>query len=235
MAGWVQDLGHSGSSATGTTQAITLGTGVPVGDYVVVVFVCNAAPGASSCADTAGNTYTTAVSETATLPFTFEFVARVTTALVSTNTITVTITNTGGGRAMTVAQYTGVVALSATDQSGALNNVTNTTATATASGANTQAYELVVGGFGMGGATTVNAATGYSLRTKGVSTGTIREAVLFDKIVAAIETSSCVQTWATTVVSTGLIATFKLLNPVTPRLGRPRHGFDQAVNWAGFY
>lgn len=233
MAGFVQGLGAVGSSSSTTTLVLTITASVPVGDYVILVFTANGSSATWSCADSGSNTYAMDIQESATTPFTAIFSAKVTTALTSgVSTITVTTTSQGG-RALTAAQYTGLIAASPKDQTNQNNNATNTTATITASSANGQAYELVIGGFGMGGATTANAASGYTLRAKGASTGTVREAVRFDKIVGAVETSSCVQTWTTSVVSSGVIATYKLLNPPMPRIGTA--GGRQAINRGASY
>lgn len=219
--GFVQNLGTAGSSATGTTLAITIGAGVTVkvGDYVIVAWTGGAAsPGTVSCADSGTNTYSIVTNETATLPFSWMFIARVTTALQNPNTITVSNTTSVGGRAMSVSQYTGLISASPTDRTKATNFATGTSQTVTNAAANVQDNDLVVAGWLMGNVTTANAASGYTLRGKGASTGTPREAMLFDKVVNAVETSSCNQTWTTSVTSTGLLATFKL-QQLRPRRG----------------
>jgi len=210
-SGFVQEVGHNGSTATGTSLVITnSGAATTVGNDVLIIFTSNAAPGTVTATDSASNSGVVDVSETATTPFTYLIrIHQAASVVGTTGTFTITQGTTSGGRAATAAEYSGLVT-TPLDQSVTDQLATNTANTLTNASANAQASELVIGGYAMAGATTANAATGYTLRTKGVSTGTIREAVLFDKVVSAIETSACAHTWTTTVVTGGVLGTYKL-------------------------
>jgi hypothetical protein len=231
LPGWVQDLGNVGSSATGTTLAITLGVTVPVGDYVICGGSANAA--VSSVADSKGNTYTKDASQTAASPQLGIFSAPVTTQLVSTDTITLT-TVSSGGRIFCASQYTGLRASPADQTNTGATGTAVSTVTTTNGSATVQAVELVVAFLTTSAATTAWAASGYTLRPTGVSTGTVHDGMLADKIVGAVETSSAVFTWTTATNCAAVLVTYKLLNPPTPRIGRGI-GLDQAVNRGATY
>lgn len=210
MSGFVQELGVAGSSATGTSLVVTnSGAATTIGDDVIVIFTTSAAPGTVSASDSAGNTGVVDEPETVTTPFTYLIRIHQAASLANGGTLTISNTSTSGGRAATASEYSTLTG-SPLDQVGANNTASGTTHTTTAGGANGQASELVICGYGLAGAVTALASTGYTVRTPGVSTGTIRTAVLADKVVSGIETSSGTLTWTTAVASSGVIATYKL-------------------------
>lgn len=225
MAGWVQSLGTTGSSSSATTLVLTVGTitTVPIGDYVFVAVTANGSASTWSMTDSRANTYTLEKQESTTAPFTGIFKTQVASGkqLQTADTITWTTTSQGG-RALSAQQYTGLTT-GTLDKSNTGTSVANTTATVTASAANANANTIEIAAFGMGGATTTNAASGWNTRAKGVSSGTIREMQPFDRLVSALETASCVQTWATSVTTGSVIVTYQVNAPVTATRQRGVH------------
>jgi hypothetical protein len=226
--GKVADVGGAVSSATGTSLPFTSLVNVPGGDDVFVLMESNATFGTPSCTDSKNNTYVQVGTTVGTSPFLAVFRARVTNPIDTNTTITPAQSSSSGGRVSSAIQATGLAppgASGSTDQTHPDNFIAGTTQTETAPAANAAPgmpgpgeFELCA--WGMGGATTGNAASGWNAGTKFESTGTVRGGLFFDRTVFAGETASCVQTWTTSVVSSAIIATFPLAGLVIPT--RPR-------------
>src|SRR5213593_1963959 len=162
---WLQDLGANGNENAGTTISITpLAGSVAVGHGVIVSVAMDPDSGAVSCADSGGNTYNLDADQIngsgTTGVRTLIFSTRVTTALASGDAIILTFQNAIVAKAVSAAEFYGIVALDQTAT--AIGNSITPSSGLTAP--TTSADELLFGAIGV--ETKLNqaftAGTGYT-------------------------------------------------------------------------
>lgn len=215
---FVQNVASGGTSVSATTLVITVGVTTTVGNHLCLSHVQSADPqrSISSLTDSKGNTWqidhapVTVAGLSAT-----GFIAscKITTALVSGNTITVVLSG-NTSQAMSCQEYSGLAAASWFDKKAEANDGVGSTASDSGLTATTaQADELLytnlahvstVGSFAWEVLSPI-----WNSRTVAASTGTVRTVRPADRIVAATGTYSAKATWTTTRDWDGIIATYK--------------------------
>src|SRR3989442_2929419 len=147
---WLQDLGANGTETVGTTLSITpISGGVAVGHGVIVSVAMDPDSGAVSCSDSKGNIYSLDADQTngsgTTGVRTLIFSTHVTSALGNGDSIIVTFQNAIAARAVSAAEFYGIVALDQT--AGAIGNGITPNSGLTAP--TTSANELLYGAIGV--------------------------------------------------------------------------------------
>ena len=212
----VQSASATTVGTNATSLAVSFATLPTVGNSVIVIWNLATSTALTGVADNqSGNTYSSVAIETSVANNTDSEIWWLPAIVGSTGTFTVTGTIGSAHQiSITIIEVAGLSATDKTGLQGAENNTT--TLTVTASGANTNANDLVIANVGSGFFATASgittATSGYtSLNTLDGTNANYQAVVQTSyKIVSAIETSAA--TWTVTTAfngAAGTLATFK--------------------------
>jgi hypothetical protein len=202
---FVQDLGAVGSSSSSNTLALTLGASTTVGNHLIMLAI-SGGQNLTSVADSKGNTWQKDRAIDGVDPRSGFFSCKITTQLVSTDTITLTVAGSTASRAFRVLEFSGLHTTAWFDATGTNggNGASGSAGTSANSGATAtlpQADMVVVGV--VGHVSTVGSFAFQSLSPAWVhegsiaSTGTVRTCQPGYRLPNATTAVSTQATWTT--------------------------------------
>lgn len=198
----VQDVvtGGYASSASAASHVLTVGVTTTVGNHLILRCLSSNTARTLGVTDSKGNTWQVDRTGSATAPVTYSASAKITSALVSSDTITITWTGGSATTAAWVIEVSGLATSSWYDQ-GADAAGTSTAADSGATGTLAQADNFVVGQVAMSGTTTSYAweTTSPTWTNEGTTTttGTVREEHFGSKVISATTALNAKATWTT--------------------------------------
>lgn len=134
---------YAGSPASSSAPVLTLTAGAPIGDTLILALKTSASFAVSSVADSKGNTWTVDKTTTASSSARLSICStRLTTAMVTGDTITATLSGTSTATAGAVYQYNGLALTSAVDAAVGFQGNTSTSG-ATGACVTTHANDLI--------------------------------------------------------------------------------------------
>lgn len=212
---FVREVGTAASSSNGTSLVVTCSATSIVGNHLILCAVGSL--GVTGVTDSKGNTWQVDLVTAASGAFIGSTVScRITTQLVSSDTITVTFATGNTGRAVSVAEYSGLAASAWLDKTASAGSG-GATATASDSGATattSQAAELLIG-VRAAGTASVSTVTPevvspvWNLNSVATSSGQAKDVNPMYRVMAATGTYSAKTTWVTSRAWTQSILTYK--------------------------
>lgn len=213
-------------SAAATSVAVTLTAGVPTGRTLLIAACWEAGVGTvptiSSVVDSRGNTYTTDASVVSGTTVAVAIIrCRVTTALLSGDTITITISASRSRWALQVDEFDDLI-VSPLDKTATTAGASSTAMVTGTTAATTQASELLYAVYGLGVGRAVTLGSGWSggpvlESTAGTSDRAVQAAWQYTSDAGTKQGTATLSTAST---YAGALGTYKTTEPPTARISQ---------------